>query len=154
MVAPVFRESAFVWLCVALTGGCLAVAVAVWARKFLREVSEQFIRLSPSAKAVLAAAVVVATVFAQKPTNVSTNQHESARIEEVVSATPTEEPAYPPAKQPEGAARRGALNAEETEIGRRGGASFRMNPWPIWRDCWPKWAFLPSPDLVLFTAST
>ena len=120
MVAPVFRESAFVWLCVALTGGCLAVAVAVWARKFLREVSEQFIRLSPSAKAVLAAAVVVATVFAQKPTNVSTNQHESARIEEVVSATPTEEPAYPPAKQPEGAARRGALNTEETEGGRHG----------------------------------
>ena len=29
-------------------------------------------------------------------------------------------PAYPPAKQPEGADRRGALNAEETEKGRHG----------------------------------
>ena len=81
MVAPVFRESALVWVCVALTGGCLAVAVAVWARHFLRELSEQFIRLPPSAKAVLAAAVVVATVFAQKPMNVSTNQPESAQVE-------------------------------------------------------------------------
>ena len=99
MVAPVFRESALVWVCVALTGGCLAVAVAVWARHFLRELSEQFIRLPPSAKAVLAAAVVVATVFAQKPGNVSTNQHESARAEEGVSAT---------------------LNAEEAEVGRLG----------------------------------
>ena len=81
MVAPVFRESALVWACVALTGGCLAVAVAVWARHFLHEVSEQFIKLPPSAKAVLATAVVVATVFAQKPTNASTNQHESAQVE-------------------------------------------------------------------------
>ena len=81
MVAPVFRESALVWVCVALTGGCLAVAVAVWARHLLHEVSEQFIKLPPSAKAVLAAAVVVATVFAQKPMNVSTNQPESAQVE-------------------------------------------------------------------------
>ena len=73
MVAPAFRESALVWVCVALTGGCLAVAVAVWARHFLRELSEQFICLPPMSKAVLAAAVVVATVFAQKPTNVATN---------------------------------------------------------------------------------
>ncbi len=36
-------------------------------------------------------------------------------------------PAYPPAKQPEGAAMRGALNAEESEIGRRGGASLRRS---------------------------
>ena len=81
MVAPVFREIAFVWACVALAGGCLTVAVAVWARHFLRELSEQFIRLPPSGKAVLATAVVVATVFAQKPTNASTNQHESAQVE-------------------------------------------------------------------------
>ena len=113
MVAPVLREPAFVWSCVALAGGCLAAAVAVRARKFLRELSEQFIRLPPSGKAVLAATVVVATVFAQKPTNVSTNQHESTRAEVTM-------PAYPPAKQPEGAARRGALNTEETEGGRHG----------------------------------
>ena len=87
MVAPVFREVAFIWACVALAGGCLAVAVAVRARKFLHELSEQFIRLPPSGKAVIAAAVVVATVFAQKPTNASTNQSESARAEEGVSAT-------------------------------------------------------------------
>ena len=81
MVAPVFREPTFIWACAALTGGCLTVAVAVRARHFLREVSEQFIRLPPSGKAVLAAAVVVATVFAQKPTSVSANQPESARVE-------------------------------------------------------------------------
>ena len=81
MVTPVFRESAFVLACVALAGGCLTVAIAVWARHFLRELSEPFIRLPPSGKAVLATAVVVATVFAQKPTNASTNQSESAEIE-------------------------------------------------------------------------
>ena len=81
MVAPVLREPAFIWACAALAGGCLVVAVAVRARHFLRELSEQFIRLPPSGKAVLVAAVVVATVFAQKPTSVSTNQHESAQVE-------------------------------------------------------------------------
>ena len=81
MVAPVLRESAFVWLCVVFAGGCLAVAVAVRARHFLHELSEQFISLPPSGKAVIAAAVVVATVFAQKPTSASTNQSESAEIE-------------------------------------------------------------------------
>ena len=81
MVAPVLRESAFVWLCVVFAGGCLAVAVAVRARHFLHELSEQFISLPPTSKAVLVAAIVVATVFAQKPTNVSTNQSESAEIE-------------------------------------------------------------------------
>ena len=81
MVAPVLRESAFVWLCVVFAGGCLAVAVAVRARHFLRELSEQFISLPPTSKAVLVAAIVVATVFAQKPTNESTNQHESAQVE-------------------------------------------------------------------------
>ena len=87
MVAPVFRESAFVWACVTLESGCLTVAVAVWARHFLRKLSEQFIRLPPSAKAVLAAAVVVATVFAQKPMNVSTNLYESAKIKANESVT-------------------------------------------------------------------
>ena len=81
VVAPIFQESAFVWLCAALAGGCLVVAVAVRARHFLRELSERFIRLPPSGKAVLVAAVVVATVFAQKPANVLTNQHESAQVE-------------------------------------------------------------------------
>ena len=81
MVAPVFREPTFIWACAALTGGCLTVAVAVRARHFLREVSEQFIRLPSTSKAVLVAAVVVATVFAQKPTSVSANQPESARVE-------------------------------------------------------------------------
>ena len=81
MVAPIFQESAFVWACVTLAGGCLAVAVAVRTRHFLHELSEQFIRLPPSGKAVFVAAVVVATVFAQKPTNVSTNQPESAQVE-------------------------------------------------------------------------
>ena len=114
MVAPVLREPALVWSCVALAGGCLAAAVAVRARKFLRELSEQFIRLPPSGKAVLAAAVVVATVFAQKPTNVSTNQHESTQAEEGVSATPSEKPA--------------ALNTEETEVGRHGEGSEGGDP--------------------------
>ncbi len=81
MVAPVFRAPVFIWACVALVSGCLAVAVAVRARHFLHELSEQFISLPPSAKAVLATAVVVATVFAQKPMNASTNQHESAQVE-------------------------------------------------------------------------
>ena len=120
VVATIFQESAFVWLCSALAGGCLAVAVAVRTRKFLRELSEQFIRLPPTSKAILVAAVVVATVFAQKPTSASTNQHESARAEEGVSATPSEKPAYPPAKQPEGASRRGALNTESFEERRHG----------------------------------
>ena len=81
MVVPVFREVAFIWACAALAGGCLVVAVAVWARHFLRKLPEQFIRLPPSSKAMLVAAVVVATVFAQKPTSVSTNQPESAQVE-------------------------------------------------------------------------
>ena len=81
MVAPVFREPAFVWACAALTGVCALAALAVWQRKFLLGLSEQLIRLPPSGKAVLVAAVVVATVFAQKPANVSTNQHESAQVE-------------------------------------------------------------------------
>ena len=62
-------------------GGCVLAALVVRQRKFLMGLSEEFIKLPPSAKAVLATAVVVATVFAQKPTNVSTNQHESARVE-------------------------------------------------------------------------
>ena len=102
MVAPVFRESAFVWACVTLESGCLTVAVAVRARHFLREVSEQFIRLPSTSKAVLVAAVVVATVFAQKPTSVSANQPESARVEANLSEVPA------------------ALNTEESEIGRHG----------------------------------
>ena len=120
MVAPVLRESAFVWTCVALMGGCAFAAFVVQQRMFLLGISEQFIRLPPSGKAVLAAAVVVATVFAQKPANVTTDSHGLAQIEEVVSATPTEESAYPPAKQPEGASRRGALNTEGFEEWRHG----------------------------------
>ena len=81
MVAPVFREPAFVWACAALTGVCALAALAVWQRKFLLGLSEQLIRLPPSGKAVIVTAVVVATVFAQKPTNASTNQHESAQVE-------------------------------------------------------------------------
>ena len=95
MVAPVFREPAFVWACVALMGGCALVALVVRQRKFLLGISEQFARLPPSTKAVIVTAVVFATVFAQKPTNVPTNQHESARVEEVSSATPAETPRLP-----------------------------------------------------------
>ena len=82
----IFRAPAFVWACVALAGGCFAAATAVCARKFLLGLLGQFIRLPPATKAVIVTAVVVATVFAQKPTNVATNLHESARIEEVMPA--------------------------------------------------------------------
>ena len=99
MVAPVFRESAFVWACIALMGGCALAALAVRQRKFLLGLSERFVKLPPSSKAVIVTAVVVATVFAQKPANVSTNQHESARAEVTMPAAP---------------------NAEETEVGRHG----------------------------------
>ena len=99
MAAPVFRELAFVWACVGLVGGCALAALAAWQRKFLLGLSEGFVRLPPSGKAVLVTAVVVATVFAQKPGNVATNQHESARIEVVMPAVP---------------------NTEKTEVGRHG----------------------------------
>ena len=81
MAAPVFRELVFVWACVALMVGCALAALAVRQRQFLLGLSERFVRLPPSTKAVIVTAVVVATVFAQKPTNVATNLHESARIE-------------------------------------------------------------------------
>ena len=81
MAAPVFRESAFVWACVGLVGGCALAALAAWQRKFLLGLSEGFVRLPPSGKAVLVTAVVVATVFAQKPGNVSTDSHGLTRIE-------------------------------------------------------------------------
>ena len=86
VVAPIFQESAFVWLCTSLAGACFIVAVAVRARHFLRELSAQFIGLPPTSKAVLVAAVV-----AQKPTSVSTNQHESARAEVTMPAAPNTE---------------------------------------------------------------
>ena len=85
--AEIFRAPCFVWACAALAGGCLAAAAAVCARKFLLGLSEQFIKLPPSTKAVIVTAVVVATVFAQKPGNVTTDSHGFTRIEEV-SATP------------------------------------------------------------------
>ena len=99
MVAPVFRELAFVWACVALMGGCALAALVVRQRKFLLGLSEQFVKMPPSTKAVIVTAVVIATVFAQKPGNVATNQHESARIEVVMPAVP---------------------NTEKTEVGRHG----------------------------------
>ncbi len=108
-VAEIFRTPYFVWACVALAGGCLAAATAVCARKFLLGLLEQFVRLPPSSKADLVTAVVVATVFAQKPANVATNLHESARIEEVM-----------PAASAEGSA---TLNAEDEEMRRHGEAS-------------------------------
>ena len=85
MVAPVFRELAFVWACVALMGGCALAALVVRQRKFLLGLSEQFVKMPPSTKAVIVTAVVIATVFAQKTGNVATNQHESARIEVVMT---------------------------------------------------------------------
>ena len=81
MVAPVFRESVFVWACVALMGGCALAMLAIRQRTFLLGLTERFVRLPPSSKAVIVTAVVIATVFAQKPTNVSTNQPESAQVE-------------------------------------------------------------------------
>ena len=99
MVAPVFRELAFVWACVALMGGCALAALVVRQRKFLLGLSEGFVKMPPSTKAVIVTAVVIATVFAQKPGNVATNQHESARIEVVMPAVP---------------------NTEKTEVGRHG----------------------------------
>ena len=80
MVAPVFRESVFVLVCVALMGGCALAALAAWQGKFLLGLSERFVKLPPSTKAVIVTAVVIATVSAQKPENVATNLHESARI--------------------------------------------------------------------------
>ena len=105
MVAPVFREPAFVWACVALMGGCALAALALWQRRFLLGCLERFVRLPPSSKAVIVTAVVIATVFAQKPANVATDSHGFTRIEEV-SATLIEEPT--------------AFNTEETEGGRHG----------------------------------
>ena len=110
--APIFREPALVWACVALMCVCALAALAVWQRKFLLGLSERFLSLSPSSKAALVAAVVVATAVARKPANVSTDLHGLTRIEEGVSAMPTEKPAYPPAKQPEGGAMRGTPNTE------------------------------------------
>ena len=81
MVTPVFRESAFIWACVLLLNVCVLAALVVRHQEFLLGFLERFIRLPPTSKAVLVAAVVVATVFAQKPTNESTNQHESAQVE-------------------------------------------------------------------------
>ena len=81
MVAPVLREPAFIWACVLLLNVCVLAALVVRHQEFLLGFLERFIRLPPSGKAVLATAVVVATVFAQKPTNESTNQSESAEIE-------------------------------------------------------------------------
>ena len=52
MAAPVFRESVFVWACVGLVGGCALAALAAWQRKFLLGLSEGFVRLPPSGKAV------------------------------------------------------------------------------------------------------
>ena len=69
------------WACAVLAGGCLAAAGVLRTRKFLLGLSERFARLPSFSKAVIVTAVVVATVFAQKPGNVATNQHESARIE-------------------------------------------------------------------------
>ncbi len=69
------------WACAVLAGGCLAAAGVLRMRKFLLGLSERFARLPSFSKAVIVTAVVVATVFAQKPGNVATNQHESARIE-------------------------------------------------------------------------
>ncbi len=86
MVAPFFRESAFVWACIALMGGCALTALMLRQRKFLLGLSERFVKLPPSTKAVIVTAVVVATVFAQKPVNVSTNQHESVLVEQVDTA--------------------------------------------------------------------
>ena len=93
MVAPVFRESAFVWACASLVGGFALAALVVWQRWLLLELSERFVKLPPSTKAVIVTAVALATVFAQKDVNVSTdytdshgsgagvsaNRHESAR---------------------------------------------------------------------------
>ena len=129
MVAPVFRESAFVWACVALMGGCVLAALVVRQRKFLMGLSEEFIKLPPSAKAVLATAVVVATVFAQKPTNVSTNQSESAEIEanlsEVSTASDTcaeETPSVSEGRSQSDSERSEppARTREKSEIGRHG----------------------------------
>ncbi len=86
MVAPVFRDQAFVWACIALMGGCALAALMLRQRKFLLGLSERFVRLPPSAKAVIVTAVVVATVFAQKPGNVATNLHESVQVEQVDTA--------------------------------------------------------------------
>ena len=80
MVAPVFREPAFVWACVAPMGGC-ALAALVWmSRKPLLGLMEQFLLLSPFQKtfAVLTVSFVALWAGANQK-DVSSNQHESAR---------------------------------------------------------------------------
>ena len=91
MVAPVFRESAFVWVCASMLGVCVLAALVLWQRRFLLGLSERFVRLPPSTKAVIVTAVVVATVFAQKPANVSTDFTDLHGFGEGVSATPNAE---------------------------------------------------------------
>ncbi len=86
MVAPVFRESAFIWACVSLTVVCVLAALVVRHQKFLLGFLERFIKLPPSAKTVIVTAVVVATVFAQKPGNVTTDSHGLAQVEQVDTA--------------------------------------------------------------------
>ena len=82
MVAPVFRESVFVWTCVALMGGCALVAFAWMSRKPLLGLMEQFLRLSPFQKTFAVLTVSFVALWAgEKQKDVSTNQHESARIE-------------------------------------------------------------------------
>ena len=143
MVAPVSRESAFVWACVLMLSVCALAALAAWQRKFLLGLSEQFVRLPPSAKAVIATAVALATVFAQKPGDVSTdshgltrigggvatNLHESARAEVTMpsaSNTCAEETQSVSEGRSQSDSERSELPArarEETENGRHGGDS-------------------------------
>ncbi len=143
MVAPVFRESAFVWACVLMLSVCALAALAAWQRKFLLGLSEQFVRLPPSGKAVIATAAALATVFAQKPGDVSTdftdlhgledgastNLRESARAEVTMpsaSNTCAEETQSVSEGRSQSDSERSELPArarEETEEGRHGGDS-------------------------------
>ena len=59
---------------------CALAVLVLRHQKFLLGLSEQFVRLPPSGKAVIATAVALATVFAQKPGDVSTDSHGFTRI--------------------------------------------------------------------------
>lgn len=82
MVAPLFRESAFVWACIALMGGCALTALVWMSRKPLLGLMEEFLRLSPFQKTFAVLTVSFVALWAgEKQKDVSTNQRESARIE-------------------------------------------------------------------------
>ena len=101
-------------LLVCAAGLTLAWLVAAQ-RRLVARVARRFVALPRVEQVALLLAVGVMTVCAQKQ-----RTENSEQLTDVVAEVFGSVPAYPPAKQPEGAARRGAFNAEMREKGRRG----------------------------------